>query len=168
MQVTYQPVSSMQQRNEALAVYRGSLDYFRETAQPLPTKATVHDDQAQVVAGGASRPNHYDLLIVGGKPIGVVSVVPSVPTAETITLRLLLVIRQARDRGYGQAVIAHLRQRYGHQQWHWLQVQVINAEPARLAFWQQEGFTIVSDQLVAMASGDWRQETILRLALDRD
>lgn len=165
MQLTYEPVSSMPRRNAVLKVYRGALDYFRETAQPLPTSGTVQTDRHRVPQGADPHDKRYDLIVVGGKPIGVVDVVRNVPDPDTITLQLLLVTHTARNRGYGEAVVAHLRRVYGGQSWRWLQVVVVNADPQRLAFWEDQGFKVISQRRVALASGDWQERTILRLAL---
>ncbi|WP_461214100.1 GNAT family N-acetyltransferase [Lacticaseibacillus sp. GG6-2] len=165
MQLTYEPVSSMPRRNAALKIYRGALDYFRETNQPLPTSGTVQTDRHRMPENDSMQDKHYELIVVGGKPIGVVDVVCNDPDTNTITLQLLLVTRTARHHGYGEAVVAHLRKVFGGRSWRWLQVVVVNADPKRLAFWENQGFDVVSQRRVALASGDWQKRTVLRLAL---
>lgn len=164
LQLTFQTVRSMPQRNALMALYRGALVYFRENAAPMPTHATVETDLHRVPAGVKPEALHYRLILDGSKPVAAMALVLGYPRANILWLRRLILPTALRDHGYEQAILKAIVAKYQGQMTY-LQTRLVAATPKRLQFWQALGFTVADDEQVALASGDVQHQTTLQFAL---
>lgn len=167
MKLSFQSVRSMPQRNAVMRLYRGALAYFRENGEPMPTHATVETDLHRVPEGCQPDALHYALINDDGKPVAAMALVVGYPNANTLYLRRLIIPTVLRDRGYEQAILNAIVEKYRGTMTQ-LQMMMVKETPDRLAFGQQLGFQVVKDQKVALASGDYQQQTTLQLALPQN
>lgn len=164
MKLTFQTVRSMPQRNALMKLYRGALAYFRENGAPMPTHATVETDLHRVPEGTDPSALHYRLISDGEKPVAAMALIVGYPQDNTLWLRRLILPTALRDHGYEQAILNAVVAKYQGQMTD-LQTMMINATPERLQFWQELGFAVISDEHVALASGDVQHQTVLQFSL---
>ncbi|WP_125708844.1 hypothetical protein [Lacticaseibacillus porcinae] len=164
MELSFQTVRSMPQRNALMKLYRGSLAYFRENGAPMPTHATVETDLHRVPEGVKPSALHYRLISNGQKPVAAIALIVGYPHDNTLWLRRLILPTALRDQGYEQAILNAIVAKYQGQMTN-LQTMMVNATPERLKLWQKYGFTVIDDAQVALASGDIQHQTTLQFSL---
>lgn len=162
--IRFQPVRSMPQRRQCLAVYRDAMDYFARCDQPYPSRSTVEDDRTQLPVG-AQGGNHYALVLDDAAVVGVIAYVTDCPQPGVWTLGLLLIRTPLRGRGYGTAALAELNARAAAAGAARIALTLINAGPVDLGFWRHRGFAVVTRAREAQAAGTYRDVTTLRQSL---